>query len=101
VPPMALFDMIANDMRSSFQSTPNLTPYDAVAPTQSLFDVNPNLDALHGQAKADALASSKMDWKEPDDAPVEQVNQILWRNAKGTQPYPTWKRGSAVFQAVQ
>ena len=85
VPPMSLFDLIANDMRASFQSTPDLTPYESLEPTQSLFDVNPNLNALHGQAKADALASSKMDWKDPDDAPAEQVNQILWRNAKGTE----------------
>ena len=30
VPPMSIFDMIANDMRASFQSTPDLTPYEAV-----------------------------------------------------------------------
>jgi YVTN family beta-propeller protein len=98
VPSMSLYDLIANDMRQSFQSTPDLTPYEAVEPTQSLFEVNPNVNALHGQAKLDAIASSKMDWKEPDDAPTEQVNEILWRNAKGTE-YPAWKRGSGVFQS--
>jgi hypothetical protein len=99
-PPMSLFDLIANDMRSSFQSTPNLTPFDVVAPTHSLFTVNPGLAALTGQARTDALASSKMNWSDPDDNPAEPFNQILWRSAMGTQPYPAWKRGSAFFHAA-
>jgi hypothetical protein len=70
VPPMSLFDMIANDMRQSFQSTPDLTPYDAVEPAQSIYELNPDLKALVGQRKSDAIASSKMDWQEPDDVPT-------------------------------
>jgi hypothetical protein len=95
---MSIFDLIANDMRQSFQQTPDLTPYQAVEPAQSIYERNPNLDALDGQRKADAVASSKMNWQEPDDVPTEQLNQILWRNANGTE-YPAWKRGSMVFQS--
>jgi hypothetical protein len=98
VPPMSIFDLIANDMRQSFQQTPNLTTYQAIQPAQSIYERNPETSALEGQSKADAVASSKMNWQEPDDVPTEQLNQILWRNANGTE-YPVWKRGSVVFQA--
>jgi YVTN family beta-propeller protein len=98
VPPMSIFDLIANDMRQSFQQTPNLTPYTAIAPVQSIYERNPEANALSGQSKEDAIASSKMNWQEPDDVPTEQLNRILWRNANGTE-YPAWKRGSVVFQS--
>ena len=97
LPPMSLFDLIANDMRSSFQRSPDMTPYQAIDPTQSIFERNPELNTLEGQKKLDAIASSKMNWKEPDDAPTEQLNQILWRSSTSTS-YPSWKRHSAVFQ---
>jgi hypothetical protein len=86
-------------MRQSFQSTPDLTPYQAIVPAQSIYDRNPAASALTGQAKADALASAAMDWHEPDDVPTEQLDRILWRNAMGTKStYPVWKRRTAVFQ---
>ena len=97
LPPMSLFDLTANDMRHSFQPSPNMTPYNAIPPDQSIYERNPELNAMDGQNKADAIASSKMNWQEPDDVPTEQLNQILWRNAMGT-PYPSLKRHSAVFQ---
>jgi hypothetical protein len=80
---LSLFDLIANDMRSSFTETPDFTPYTPVTPKQSLFDVNPPAQALSGQARRDALASAKMNWAAPDQAPAKQVLDILWRNAKG------------------
>lgn len=97
VRPMSIFDLIANDMRASFQSTPDITPYQAIEPKQSIYERNPSLNALSGQPKLDAIASSKMDWKEPDDVPTRQLNAILWRNSNGTE-YPIWKKHSAVFQ---
>jgi hypothetical protein len=97
VRPMSLFDLIANDMRASFQKTPDLTPYQVVEPQQSIYERNPELNALSGQGKQDAIASCKMDWKEPDDVPTEQLNAILWRNSAGTE-YPVWKKRSAAFQ---
>jgi hypothetical protein len=97
VPPMSIFDMIANDMRQSFQPVANLTPYQAIEPAQSIYELNPDAHALDGQTRSDAVASSRMNWQEPDDVPTEQLNQILWRNAKGVE-YPVWKRGVAAFQ---
>ena len=94
---MSIFDLIANDMRASFQLTPDFTPYEAILPQQSIYERNPDLKALSGQKKMDAIASSKMDWKEPDDVPTEELNGILWRNGNRTE-YPVWKKHSASFQ---
>jgi hypothetical protein len=41
LPTLSIFDLIANDMRNSFQLKPDLTPYSAVEPKQSLVEVNP------------------------------------------------------------
>lgn len=97
IPPMSLFDLIANDMRRSFQKTPDSTPYDAIEPALSIYERNPAVSVLEGQTKLDAIASSRMNWQEPDDVPTEQLNRILWRNAAGTQ-YPFWKRHAAALQ---
>jgi YVTN family beta-propeller protein len=93
---LSVFDLIANDMRNSFSETPDLTPYTAVTPQQSIFELNPKLAALQGQARRDALASSKMNWAVPDAAPAKQLLEILWRDAKGYDRPPAEQR-SAVF----
>jgi YVTN family beta-propeller protein len=98
LPSMSIFDLIANDMRRSFQATPDVTTYQSIEPAQSIYERNPDLKALQGQARLDAIASRRMDWREPDDVPTEQLNAILWRNAKASQ-YPVWKRGLAVFRS--
>ena len=93
---MSLFDLIANDMRNSFQKTPDLTPYTAQVPQYSLFVVNPPLRALRGQARSDALSSLRMNFKVPDAAPTARLNHILWRDVKGQNlAYP--KAAQAVF----
>jgi hypothetical protein len=96
LPTLSLFDLIANDMRASFHDTPDLTPYQAVEPKQSLFERNPAASALRGPARKAALASAKMRWEAPDAAPTNQLNRILWHHVKGWQtPYPPVRR--AVF----
>ena len=97
LPSLSLFDFIANDMRQSFQASPDLTPYQSVQPEQSIYETNPDLNALEGQNRLDAIASAGMDWHEPDDVPSEQLNRILWRNATNTE-FPSWKRHSVAFQ---
>src|SRR6516162_5775056 len=59
---MSLFDLIANDMRNSFQPQPDLTSYSVQVPKQSLFEVNPPLQSLLGQARRDAEASLHMNF---------------------------------------
>ncbi|MDZ4798062.1 MAG: bifunctional YncE family protein/alkaline phosphatase family protein [Bryobacteraceae bacterium] len=99
LPTMSLFDLIAFDMRNSFMEKPDLTPYSAVEPKQSLFDRNPQLQGLKGPAKAAAIASSKMRWSVPDAVPTEKLNRILWGQSKGwNSKYPGAR--NAVFSPL-
>jgi DNA-binding beta-propeller fold protein YncE len=89
LPTMSLFDLIAEDMRASFQSQPDLTSYRAVEPKVNLFEMNPPAKALRGEARKGAIASSKMNFSVPDAAPSEKLNRILWHDARGwSTPYP-------------
>jgi YVTN family beta-propeller protein len=97
LPTMSIFDLISNDMRNSFQQTPNFNPYSAVEPKQSIFQVNPSLSALKGAARKAAVASMQMDFNVPDDVPSQKLNRILWHEARGWQtPYPELKQGAFV-----
>jgi YVTN family beta-propeller protein len=94
LPTMSLFDLIAEDMRASFQSQPDLTAYQAVESKINLFDMNPPAKALNGEARKAAIASSKMNFDVPDAAPTEKLNQILWHDARGwSTPYPGGRTG--------
>ncbi len=99
LPTMSLFDLIAFDTRNSFTDQPDLTPYAAVQPKQSLFDQNPPVRALKGKAKAAALASAKMRWDVPDAVPSDKLNRILWGLMKGwNSKYPGTR--NAVFSPL-
>lgn len=95
LPNLSIFDLIANDMRNSFTDKPDLTPYTAAQPEQSIFELNPPAQALSGQARLDALASARMNWTVPDAAPSEKLNRILWRIERGNVLYPGAKH--AIF----
>jgi hypothetical protein len=91
---MSLFDLIAEDMRASFQPQPDLAPYQAVDPKINLFETNPPAKALSGEARKAAIASSKMNFDVPDAAPTEKLNRILWHDARGwSTPYPGARQG--------
>jgi DNA-binding beta-propeller fold protein YncE len=99
LPTLSLFDLIANDMRASFTNEPDFTPYTAMQPKQSLFELNPQLNSLRGQARRDALESMKMRFNTPDAAPTERLNRIVWRQVKGMKtPYPRVRQ--ATFSAL-
>jgi hypothetical protein len=89
LPTMSIFDLIAEDMRASFQRTADLTGYTAVMPEVSIFDVNPPVKALKGPARDAAVASAHMRFDIPDAAPTEKLNRILWHTVRGWEtPYP-------------
>ena len=89
LPTMSIFDLIAEDMRASFQGTADPTPYSAGMPEVSLFDVNPPVKALKGPARDAAVASAHMRFDIPDAAPTEKLNRILWHTVRGWEtPYP-------------
>jgi YVTN family beta-propeller protein len=89
LPTLSVFDLIASDMRNSFQSTPDFAPYDALTPKQPLDEMNAMLSDLSGPARQAALASMQMNFDVPDAAPTDELNHILWRQARGwSTPYP-------------
>lgn len=100
LPALSLFDLVATDMRASFigpNEKPDFTPYNALVPRQSLFETNVKVGAISGPnasaQRAAALASARMNFHEPDAAPTERLNRILWGDVKGWRvPYPTVKR---------
>lgn len=95
LPAMTLFDLIANDMRNSFQTTPDYTPYKAEAPRQSIYEANPKLNALNGPALKAARESMRMNFREPDVASTGKVNRMIWASVRGwNAPYPAAKRGA-------
>jgi hypothetical protein len=90
LPAMSMFDLVAPDMRASFirpNEKPDFTTYSAIMPKQSLYDVNVKLGAITGpyakERREAALQSAKMDFSEPDEAPSDLLNKILWHEAKG------------------
>ena len=96
LPAMSIFDLTAADMRASFigeKDKPDFTPYSALTPKQSIFETNVRVGAIRGphavERKRAALASSRMRFDEPDAAPTEALNRILWHDARGwSTPYP-------------
>jgi hypothetical protein len=100
LPSMSIFDLVATDMRASFidpAAAPDFTPYSALVPEQSLLDMNLRASSIMGPSAAErrsaARASARMSFAGPDEAPAEQLNRILWHDAKGwTTPYPAVRR---------
>jgi DNA-binding beta-propeller fold protein YncE len=102
LPTLSLFDLIANDMRASFTDTPDFTPYEVIEPQQSIFELNPPLTSLRGQARRDALASARMRFDMPDAAPTHLLNQIVWRQVRGAGvPYPGIKQSVFAPLAIE
>ncbi len=103
LPALSMFDLVATDMRASFigpTDKPDLTPYTALEPQQSLYDLNVKVGAITGphaaERRAAALASARMNFSEPDAAPSDALNVILWHDARGWDvKYPGVSR--AVF----
>jgi YVTN family beta-propeller protein len=94
LPTLSLFDRIANDMRAAFEDTPDLSAYDSVPASQSLFESNPAISQLRGRARSAAVASSRMRWDLPDAVPSEKLNRILWGQERGWSiPYPAPRKG--------
>lgn len=95
LPAMGLFDLIANDLRNAFETTPDYTPYTAQVPRQSIYETNPPVKALHGAARTAAIESLKMDFTDPDAAPTGKVNRFIWATFNGFHvPYPAAKQGA-------
>lgn len=92
LPPMNQFDASATPMFDCFQDSPDLTPFTSVPISVPLDQMNPGSVALADPIlKLHAEWSEKMNFREIDRAPEDQLNRVLWHAMKGsTEPYPEW-----------
>jgi DNA-binding beta-propeller fold protein YncE len=90
--PMNQFDACATPMFDCFTESPDFTPFTAVPNNVPLDRMNPSPQAIVEPAlRRDAVASARMNFREADRAPEDQLNRILWRSMKGASaPYPEW-----------
>jgi hypothetical protein len=89
LPPQNQFDLAAEPMFPVFAEQADATPYTALPNRIPLDELNPPLKSLKGQALEDARASMRMNFSEPDAAPEEVLNRVVWRSTMGMKrPYP-------------
>ncbi|MDH5234653.1 MAG: hypothetical protein OEW77_06805 [Gemmatimonadota bacterium] len=96
LPALSLYDLVATDMRASFigaDEAPDLRPFTAQMPQVDLHERNLQVGAITGpfarERRAAATSSARMDFSEPDAAPSDRLNRILWFDARGWgTPYP-------------
>lgn len=77
--PMTHFDAAARPMFAEFSRQANTTPYDAIPPTYSITERN-------GGNSAGSRESAHMDFTHEDRIDDDELNGILWRAVKGTDP---------------
>jgi DNA-binding beta-propeller fold protein YncE len=90
LPALSLFDLVATDMHSTFiqpDEQPNFAPFTAIAPIQRLDETNARVSDIRGTdataRRRAALASSRMRFDGPDEAPSDALNRILWHDVRG------------------
>jgi hypothetical protein len=85
---LSQFDHFGRPLRDIWSSTPDLRPFEAIRPAQSLTEMNPD-------AGAGARESALLDFSQPDRVDDDLFNRILWKAIKGTQvPYPSHRRAA-------
>jgi len=77
--PMTHFDAAARPMFGSFSQQPDARPYTVLPPKTSLTDRNPG----HSTGSAE---SARMDFSEADRADDDELNDVLWRSIKHSDP---------------
>jgi len=82
LPPMSQYDAAASPMYASLSDKPDLTPYVHLKPTVDVMEKN--TVRAYG-----ARRSMKMNFAEVDEAPMAELNEILWKSIKGADsPVP-------------
>ena len=84
--PLSQFDFYGRPLREIFRDKPDLKPYAAIKPEQSL-------DETNSVKVPNAAISAQLDLEEADRADMNLFNRILWSEIKGAdKPYPAAKR---------
>jgi DNA-binding beta-propeller fold protein YncE len=92
LPPMNQFDASATPMFNCFTEDADFAPYEALPANIRLDEMNPDAEAIEDEVlRADAIASSRINFRELDRAPEDLLNRILWRSVRGSRAaYPEW-----------
>ena len=77
--PMTHFDAAARPMSAAFQERPDLRPYLGEKPRISLEERNP-------ASSPTAARSARLDFSEADRIDDDELNAILWRAIRGSDP---------------
>lgn len=89
--PMTQFDAAAAPLYGSFQSKPNLHPYQALPVPDILSETN--RPSAFGQSSSD-----EMDFTKEDAADDLKLNEVIWRSVRGaTNPMPRPVRAAFVL----
>jgi len=89
IPARTRFLKTARTMTSIFTAQADLTPFAHLVPKVALDEMNAPLRSLNGRRLWAARQSMAMNFADPDDAPRDTLNRILWWDAKGYEtPYP-------------
>jgi YVTN family beta-propeller protein len=83
IQPRTRFAKAARPMTSVFTAAADTTPYQHLTPKVQMDEMNPPLKALNGRQLWAARQSLAIDWNEPDEAPQDVLNRILWWDSKG------------------
>lgn len=81
LPSLTYFDDRAPSLLVNFQKQPILEGYTGLQPQISLQEVN-SPDA------PGAKESAKWDFTQPDRAPEEELNRVIWKSVKGVESEP-------------
>ncbi len=80
--PLTQYDAAAYPMFASFEKKANLSPYEPL-------DARVDLSAKNPPNAYGAQASLRMNFDEVDEAPEDELNEILWKSIKGpNSPMP-------------
>ena len=95
LPPMNQMDAMSPLMETCFVGEPDFTPYDALANTVPLDEMNPEVGALRGGDLRWAMESMRQPFDEFDAADEDTLNRILWHAMQGPDtPYPAHVAGA-------
>ncbi|MCK5371503.1 MAG: bifunctional YncE family protein/alkaline phosphatase family protein [Cyclobacteriaceae bacterium] len=90
LPPMSQYDAAATPFYKSFTSTPDLTPYECLANTWPLDEMNTERNKL-------SEMSEEFNLETEDAAPDIAFNQVIWKTVKGIDSeMPPPNRGAFV-----
>jgi hypothetical protein len=82
LPPLTQYDAGATPLFNCFAATARVTPFNVRTPQV-------DLQARNTKKSPFAKESSRMDFREYDRAPEDELNRILWFVARGpATPYP-------------